>query len=439
MICTRRTDGCGLFLSLSLFTGALLGDSPRSRKIEGEAASKPLSNSPGSTKLGLDVGEEGGWSSGFRKAGHRVIISLGNGRTRLEYKLASRESEAGEDLGKIGFFENWLLGHLREQFPLLDAVEILDRGVARTDGVRISRVFERMISVRGQKSQVENAEAYLDRLRSKNRDEVELEIYVLTRPGSPSSHEVDVTALTASEFKNKLSIFSANEIKVMANAILRCRGAEEVVTATVNQMAYVKDWEVKTIRDAVIGNPVVDTLEEGFVLTVLPVLDAAKPEIHLHVNLRLNTLKRPVPELVTTLGKGLGPVTVQLPEFSTIRMASEALTLKDDEAGLLLFGPGYVSWSEDGEAMPQTIILMIRARSVGAPNLQETLGTVLGFDPSNRRVFVKSLQEKARVEDMKSIVRNGKVVGTVKVVEVRSDLVILDLTGGEAKAGDEVR
>lgn len=386
------------------------------------------------------------WSPGFRNAGQRVISSLGRDRFRLEYTLATHASASEVNLGEIGFLEKWLLESLKREFPLLDSAEVVDRGVARTDGETVSRVNERLIFATGSRSSVERAEVFLDALRQKNAAEVELQILLLSRKGSPASPEAEVTALDREEFAAKLGSIRKGGAEILADLRVVARGAEKALSSSVQQIACVTDWEIETLRDAILANPVVSTLQEGYLLAITPILSGGeKGGLILQVDLQLNSLKRPIPELTTSLGKGMTPVTVQLPELSTLRVNTEALSLGVNEEGVFLKGPGYVRWSEGGISTPYTIEALIRAVPRAVASRRPLVARVLGFDPENKRVFAKMLGEEPRPDEELEgfegfeIFRGNTVVGRCRVSERTAELMVVELIEGTARAGDLIR
>jgi len=100
-----------------------------------------------------------------------------------------------------------------------------------------------------------------------------------------------------------------------------------------NQVAYVKDFDVEIAQAASIADPIVDIVEEGVILDVRPVVSADRRFVTLELRPTIAQLTRPIEEAVTTLGSQ-NSVTIQLPELD-LRKARTSIPMPDGATVLL--------------------------------------------------------------------------------------------------------
>jgi len=100
-----------------------------------------------------------------------------------------------------------------------------------------------------------------------------------------------------------------------------------------NQVAYVKDFDVEIAQAASIADPIVDVVEEGVILDVRPIVSADRRFITIELRPTIAQLTRPIKEVVTTLGSQ-NSVTIQLPELD-LRKARTSIPMPDGATVLL--------------------------------------------------------------------------------------------------------
>lgn len=104
--------------------------------------------------------------------------------------------------------------------------------------------------------------------------------------------------------------------------------------AVTNQLSYVQDFNVEIAQSASIADPVVQTIQEGVILDVRPIVSADRRFIVIEVRPTVATLQRPIRELTTGLASA-SSVTVQLPELEIARMGT---TVPIPDGGTILLG-----------------------------------------------------------------------------------------------------
>lgn len=104
--------------------------------------------------------------------------------------------------------------------------------------------------------------------------------------------------------------------------------------SVLNQVSYVRDFEVEVSQAAVIADPVIDVIQDGVILDVLPIVSADRRFVTLEIRPTVATLDRPIDEFQTSLGVG-NPVTLQLP---ALRLQRVRTTVTIPDGGILLLG-----------------------------------------------------------------------------------------------------
>ena len=94
-----------------------------------------------------------------------------------------------------------------------------------------------------------------------------------------------------------------------------------------NQVVYVKDFDVEIAQAAVIAQPIVDVLQDGVVLDVRPVVSSDKRFITMELRPTVALLQRPIGTFTTSLAIG-SDVTIEMPVIK-IQRARTTVTLPD--------------------------------------------------------------------------------------------------------------
>jgi general secretion pathway protein D len=100
-----------------------------------------------------------------------------------------------------------------------------------------------------------------------------------------------------------------------------------------NEISYIKDFEVEIAQAAGVANPVIGTVYDGVTLDVRPVVDSDLKFITMELRPTVMTLQLPIPNFTTTLGVGQ-PISIQLPEVSLQRVRT-TVTLPDGATMML--------------------------------------------------------------------------------------------------------
>lgn len=113
--------------------------------------------------------------------------------------------------------------------------------------------------------------------------------------------------------------------------------------AVLNHIAYVQDFNVEIAQAASIADPIVAVTQDGVVLDVRPVVSADRRFITLELRPTVAVLRRPIREVVTTLGSQ-NSVTIQLPEVEYQKVRT---SIPMPDGGTVLLGGMKTSDKQD--------------------------------------------------------------------------------------------
>lgn len=100
----------------------------------------------------------------------------------------------------------------------------------------------------------------------------------------------------------------------------------------VNQVPYIRDFDLQTATTAAIANPVVDTILDGMVLDVKPTVSNDRRFVTIEVQPTVAELVLPIPTFTTTLGP-TSAVTIQIPE---VRLQTVQTTVRVPDGGAVV-------------------------------------------------------------------------------------------------------
>ncbi len=104
--------------------------------------------------------------------------------------------------------------------------------------------------------------------------------------------------------------------------------------SVMKQNSYVQDFDVEIAQSAAIGDPIIQTIRDGIILDVRPIVSADRRFITMEMRPTVADLVRPIPTFLTSLATG-PPVTIQVPEIAISRVRT---TVTMPDGGTLLLG-----------------------------------------------------------------------------------------------------
>jgi type II secretory pathway component GspD/PulD (secretin) len=103
----------------------------------------------------------------------------------------------------------------------------------------------------------------------------------------------------------------------------------------VNQVSYVKDYDVEVAQTAFIADPLVDVVQDGLTLDVKPTVSHDRKYVTLEVQPTVATLVRPIRTFESNLSGLTTAVVIELPE---IRYSQAATTVRVPDGGYVVIG-----------------------------------------------------------------------------------------------------
>jgi type II secretory pathway component GspD/PulD (secretin)/tetratricopeptide (TPR) repeat protein len=124
--------------------------------------------------------------------------------------------------------------------------------------------------------------------------------------------------------------------------------------SVLNQVSYVQDYEVEIAQASNIANPVIQTIQDGVVLDVRPVVSADRRFVTLELRPTVALLTRPIATFATSLSSGPvtanAPVVIQIPQLRVSRVRTTVVM--PDGATLLLGGLKFYEQANQESGIP---------------------------------------------------------------------------------------
>ncbi|MCA8935621.1 MAG: hypothetical protein KDB68_05395 [Planctomycetes bacterium] len=154
---------------------------------------------------------------------------------------------------------------------------------------------------------------------------------VLTNTGGFAmqfAYFVDLTQINAVI----VAVQKRKKARVLTAPRLSAFNTQRANITIVNQIPYIRDFELATATTAAIANPVVDTILDGMVLDVKPTVSNDRRFITIEVQPTVAELVLPIPTFTTTLGP-TSSVTLQIPE---IKLQTVQTTVRVPDGGAVV-------------------------------------------------------------------------------------------------------
>ncbi len=115
------------------------------------------------------------------------------------------------------------------------------------------------------------------------------------------------------------AVSKSERVQLVSNPRILIANTGRSNLTVLNQVTYVKDFDVEIAQAASIADPIVDVIQDGVILDVRPVVSADRRFITLELRPTIAELKRPIRQVTTTLGSQAS-VTIELPELEIQRI-----------------------------------------------------------------------------------------------------------------------
>lgn len=436
------------FVLLALFCASAPPDSAgQDVAVRRAAQENPQVRTSQSSDKGLEQDlDDLHWGGGFGAAARREKISLGGERFYLEYLLSTTKGNNDERIGdEISFRERWILRELSRRVAGLERYAVVDHTVRRSEQGAETHYRERRLEMEGPREAILAAEELLDSVIRLNRDIVDVQVRVFQRDAvdKDDSHQVEVFALDLEAWKERLEQYQEGPHDELVAPRLTVFGAQRAVISVLNQISYLKGFEPELVGDSFQLDPVIDVLQEGVILEVIPIISPDPESIHLSLDVHIANVKQPIQQKELRIPTLDVTLELQVPEVSTLEWNSEDLRLREGECGFQVKGLEVSDWTEEGKERRLTIDFLVSLNIIGRFQYVESarIGEVLGFDPETRQAFVR-LDENDPGElpsaTKFTLRRDGRQSARAIQVRRMGDVLVIELRDGEARLGDSV-
>lgn len=129
------------------------------------------------------------------------------------------------------------------------------------------------------------------------------------------------------------AVSKSERVELVSNPRILVSNTGRANLTVLNQVVYVKDFDVEIAQAASIADPIIDVVQDGVILDVRPVVSADRRFITIELRPTIAELTRPIREVSTTLGSQAS-VTIQLPELEIQRVRT-SIPMPDGSTVLL--------------------------------------------------------------------------------------------------------
>ncbi len=141
------------------------------------------------------------------------------------------------------------------------------------------------------------------------------------------------------------SVRKTERVNIVTAPKVTAFNTQRVNVSLLNQISYVKDFDVEVAQLQEIGDPVMGRIDEGVILDVRPIVSADRRYITLELRPTVARVVRPIATFQTTLGALLStPVFLHLPE---LRLQKVQTTVTVPDGGTILIGSMKLAREED--------------------------------------------------------------------------------------------
>ena len=139
------------------------------------------------------------------------------------------------------------------------------------------------------------------------------------------------------------AVSKSERVELVSNPRVLVSNTGRANLTVLNQVVYVKDFDVEIAQAASIADPIIDVVQDGVILDVRPAVSADRRFITIELRPTIAHLQRPIREVSTTLGSQAS-VTIQLPELEIQRVRT---TIPMPDGSTVLLGGLKISDKKD--------------------------------------------------------------------------------------------
>ncbi|MFT7618827.1 MAG: hypothetical protein ACI97A_002474 [Planctomycetota bacterium] len=285
----------------------------------------------------------------------RHILLLGLGLFALSALTAQTwaQEEAARKTAKYDstFLQRRQCEELLSRFKGIESVEIVETRKTKVgrDGAEVTS--QSKIEVAGSEEAKANAQQFLAQWARLDHKVISLNFYLIeteTRQPTLLSHSFQAISDQELEIALKRHRKNTGSVILSMPKVVVIHGQSATVSM-LNEVAYVKDFDVEVASAALIADPVIDLIREGVEIATTPVIDVDGEGLTLKVDARISSIQRPIPEFTTEVIPGGGSkVTIQLPQVYFNSKKTDSLRLSSGQMSFRVLGLRTLK-GEDGE------------------------------------------------------------------------------------------
>lgn len=259
----------------------------------------------------------------------------------LRIQDSKDEKKKSEPSYQSTFLHRHQCQELLKRFKGIESIEIIE-----TKKTKIGRTGEEIttqseISVSGSVEDKAKAKQLLDHWQHQEKKLVNLTFYLIDAKAKQSSilPPQDFSVITNDELERLLLEHKSTEgTEILAMPKLTVFHGQRATVSLLNEIAYVKDYEVEVASASVIADPIIDVVREGVVINTSPVINPEGTGITLQVEALVSSVQRPMSEFLVPI-QGVGSkVTIQLPEVFMSSKKSDGLVLSENAMAFRVTG-----------------------------------------------------------------------------------------------------
>jgi hypothetical protein len=200
------------------------------------------------------------------------------------------------------------------------------------------------------------------------------EVFVIDL-GDKTSESEGISAVNRSAFNirtKKLQKDGGESMLAAPKVITKSGQLAEI--QLVNQISYVKDYQVEVINGSTIIDPTIAVLSEGLTLELSGIVSPSDGVVTVHGELHLSHVERPIQEVETKVAGT--KVLVQLPRLASSSWHADNLRIGPGEEGFMVPGLKWEQKSKGGESEARNVELWCFFKVMPADQSKVPTGTV---------------------------------------------------------------
>jgi hypothetical protein len=328
--------------------------------------------------------------------------------------LESRASDKIPVFDDLDFGERWLLDNVKSRIQGVESAEVVTKITVRNDGANRAVTSERGLEVSGSSEALTLVRTFFDRFTAGSKRVVTVEARVYSVGDEPEWTDATSVAETATQedLENRIKDLVAHD----AGRLLLKRTAKSFANQTarisvVEQVAYIKDYDVSVVSGERIADPLIGIVNDGFELELTPVLDPDSGTLTVSGSIGFSHVTRPIREHVAKIADT--EVKVQLPEVVSRRWNGD-VGLESGQGAIRIAGLKSVPGGSDRLQNVEVWCLV----TIEGEDTTKAAGEIVDRDEKHGNIFVRFPRESVPDDPWNhapkevTVFRRGEKIGT---------------------------